>query len=196
MMSVSGHKFHGPKGTGFLYIDERVKLKPLIYGGGQQKGMRSGTDNVPGIAGLAAAAGAVYRDREETERHMTALKKKLTEGLLSMDNVWINGMSDRASWYDTGLHAPHIVNASFIGVRSEVLLHTLEDRGICVSAGSACSSHKRAGSPTLTAIGCTKEEMESSLRFSFAGTTTEQEIDWTLQTLLDVVPMLRRFTRK
>ena len=196
MMSVSGHKFHGPKGTGFLYIDERVKLKPLIYGGGQQNGMRSGTDNVPGIAGLAAAAGAVYRDREETERHMTALKKKLTEGLLSMDNVRINGMSDPASWYDTGLHAPHIVNASFIGVRSEVLLHTLEDRGICVSAGSACSSHKRAGSPTLTAIGCTKEEMESSLRFSFAGTTTEQEIDWTLQTLLDVVPMLRRFTRK
>ena len=196
LLSVSGHKFHGPKGTGFLYVNERVKLKPLIYGGGQQNGMRSGTDNVPGIAGLAAAAEAAYRDREKTEQHLLALKKQLTEGLLTMENVQINGMREAASWYDTGRYAPHIVNASFTGIRSEVLLHTLEDRGICVSAGSACSSHKRAGSPTLTAIGCSKEEMESSLRFSFAGTTTEEEISWTLQVLREVIPMLRRFTRK
>ena len=195
LLSVSGHKFHGPKGTGFLYVDGRVKLKPLIYGGGQQMGMRSGTDNVPGIAGLAAAAEAAYRSPEETEPHLLALKKQLTDGLLSMKNVRINGCSDIGAWYDTDRHAPHIVNASFMGIRSEVLLHTLEDRGICVSAGSACSSHKRAGSPTLTAIGCTKEEMESSLRFSFAGTTTQEEINWTLEVLGEVVPMLRRYTR-
>lgn len=196
MLSVSGHKFHGPKGTGFLYVDERVRLKPLLYGGGQQGGMRSGTDNVPGIAGLAAAAEAVYGSREETEAHLLALKKQLTEGLLALENVHINGCADLTAWYDTALHAPHIVSASFPGIRSEVLLHTLEDRGIYVSAGSACSSHKRAGSPTLTAIGCSKEEMESALRFSFAGTTTEEEISMTLQVLREVIPLLRRFTRK
>ena len=195
LLSVSGHKFHGPKGTGFLYVDGRVKLKPLLYGGGQQQGMRSGTDNVPGIAGLAAAAEAAYRNPEETEVHLLALKKHLTDGLLSMENVHINGCTDIGSWYDTGIHAPHIVNASFTGIRSEVLLHTLEDRGICVSAGSACSSHKRAGSPTLTAIGCSREEMESALRFSFAETTTQEEISWTLSVLREVVPMLRRYTR-
>ena len=196
MLSVSSHKFHGPKGCGFLYVDEKVKLRPLLYGGGQQNGMRSGTDNVPDIAGMAAAAEAVYRNREKTERHLLACKKRLTDGLLAMENVHIHGYTDPDAWYDTGLHAPHIVNASFLGIRSEVLLHTLEDRGICVSAGSACSSHKRTGSAVLTAIGCTREEMESSLRFSFAGTTTEEEIAWTLEVLRETVPKLRRFTRR
>ena len=158
--------------------------------------MRSGTDNVPGIAGLAAAAELVCGNREETETHLTELRKQLTEGLLAMENVHINGFAGTDTWYDTSLHAPHIVNASFPGIRSEVLLHTLEDRGICVSAGSACSSHKRAGSAVLTAIGCTREEMESSLRFSFAGTTTQEEIAWTLEVLRETVPMLRRFTRR
>ena len=187
MLSVSGHKIHGPKGIGLLYIDERVRIRPLILGGGQQKGMRSGTDNVPGIAGLAAAAEKIWADREKNEEQMRRCRARLTDGLKSMENVVLHGPEDAV---------PYIVNASFLGIRSEVLLHALEDKGIYVSAGSACSSHKRAGSPVLTAIRCTKEEMESAIRFSFSGMTKEEDITETLQALREIVPVLRRFTRR
>ena len=189
MCSISGHKIHGPKGSGFLYIDEKVKIRPLILGGGQQNGMRSGTDNVPGIAGLAKSAEIVYRHFDEQTAQMRACKHRLIEGLRELDDVVIHGMPEEEG-------APQIVNASFLNVRSEVLLHTLEDRQIYVSAGSACSSHKRAGSPTLTAIGASKAEMESAVRFSFSEFTTLEQIDYTLDTLREVLPMLRRFTRK
>ena len=189
MCSISGHKIHGPKGSGFLYIDEKVKIRPLILGGGQQNGMRSGTDNVPGIAGLAKSAEIVYKHFDEQTAQMRACKHRLIEGLRELDDVVIHGMPEEES-------APQIVNASFLNVRSEVLLHTLEDRQIYVSAGSACSSHKRAGSPTLTAIGASKAEMESAVRFSFSEFTTLEQIDYTLDTLREVLPMLRRFTRK
>jgi len=189
MLSVSGHKIHGPKGSGFLYIDEKVKIRPLILGGGQQNGMRSGTDNVPGIAGLAKSAEIVYKHFDEQTAQMRACKHHLIEGLRELDDVVIHGMPEEEG-------APQIVNASFLNVRSEVLLHTLEDRQIYVSAGSACSSHKRAGSPTLTAIGASKAEMESAVRFSFSEFTTLEQIDYTLDTLREVLPMLRRFTRK
>ena len=189
LLSVSGHKIHGPKGSGFLYIDEKVKIRPLILGGGQQNGMRSGTDNVPGIAGLAKSAEIVYRHFDEQTAQMRACKPRLIEGLRELDDVVIHGMPEEEG-------APQIVNASFLNVRSEVLLHTLEDRQIYVSAGSACSSHKRAGSPTLTAIGASKAEMESAVRFSFSEFTTLEQIDYTLDTLREVLPMLRRFTRK
>ena len=189
LLSVSGHKIHGPKGSGFLYIDEKAKIRPLILGGGQQNGMRSGTDNVPGIAGLAKSAEIVYRHFDEQTAQMRACKHRLIEGLRELDDVVIHGMPEEEG-------APQIVNASFLNVRSEVLLHTLEDRQIYVSAGSACSSHKRAGSPTLTAIGASKAEMESAVRFSFSEFTTLEQIDYTLDTLREVLPMLRRFTRK
>ena len=189
LLSVSGHKIHGPKGSGFLYIDEKVKIRPLILGGGQQNGMRSGTDNVPGIAGLAKSAEIVYRHFDEQTAQMRACKHRLIEGLRELDDVVIHGMPEEEG-------APQIVNASFLNVRSEVLLHTMEDRQIYVSAGSACSSHKRAGSPTLTAIGASKAEMESAVRFSFSEFTTLEQIDYTLDTLREVLPMLRRFTRK
>ena len=189
MLAVSGHKIHGPKGSGFLYIDEKVKIRPLILGGGQQNGMRSGTDNVPGIAGLAKSAEIVYKHFDEQTAQMRACKHRLIEGLRELDDVVIHGMPEEEG-------APQIVNASFLNVRSEVLLHTLEDRQIYVSAGSACSSHKRAGSPTLTAIGASKAEMESAVRFSFSEFTTLEQIDYTLDTLREVLPMLRRFTRK
>ena len=151
--------------------------------------MRSGTDNVPGIAGLAKSAEIVYKHFDEQTAQMRACKHRLIEGLRELDDVVIHGMPEEEG-------APQIVNASFLNVRSEVLLHTLEDRQIYVSAGSACSSHKRAGSPTLTAIGTSKAEMESAVRFSFSEFTTLEQIEYTLDTLREVLPMLRRFTRK
>lgn len=188
LLSVSGHKIHGPKGVGFLYINEKARIIPQILGGGQQNGMRSGTDNVPGIAGLGLAAKMSYENFEEKIAHMYELKQQLAEGLENIDGVIVNGMPVMEG-------APHIVSASFLGVRSEVLLHTLEDRGIYVSAGSACSTHKRAGSPTLTALGMKKAQMETTVRFSFEEENTKEQIDYCLQVLQEVLPMLKKFTR-
>lgn len=189
MVSVSGHKIHGPKGTGFLYIDEKVKIKPILYGGGQQNGYRSGTENVPGVAGLGKATELIYRDLVEDTNRLYRLKQKLVSGLLKIDHVKINGPQD-----ETG--APHIVSASIAGIRSEVLLHSLEDKGVYVSAGSACSSHKHTVSDTLNAMGLTTEYMDSTIRFSLSVFTTEEEIEYTLKCLYELVPMLRRYTRR
>jgi len=188
LLSASGHKIHGPKGIGFLYVSEKVKMLPLIYGGGQQKGMRSGTDNVPGIAGLGCAAQLCYQQLKENADHMYGLKNHLVEGLKDLEDVDIHGM-------DIMEGAPHIVSAAFRGVRSEVILHTLEDREIYISAGSACAAHKRSQSPTLAAIGADSVQLQSTVRFSFCETTTREEIDYTLSVLKEVLPMLRRYTR-
>lgn len=188
LMSVSAHKIHGPKGVGFLYISEKAKVQPQILGGGQQNGMRSGTDNVPGIAGLGVAAKEIYAHFDENIEHLYQLKEHLAEGLLSMDDVRINGMAVREG-------APQILSASFTGIRSEVLLHTLEDREVYVSAGSACSSHKRKASGTLTAMGLPKEQKESTVRFSFSEENTLEEVDYCLGVLKEVLPMLRRYAR-
>lgn len=189
LLTVSGHKLHGPKGTGFLYKNERVKIKPLIYGGGQQGGLRSGTENVPGIAGLGVAAKEAGEHLPERTEHMYALRERLILGLRELPDVVIHGMPGREG-------APHIVNAAFIGIGAEVLQHSLEDRGIYVSAGSACSSHKRAGSPTLTAIGASREELSSSVRFSFSELNTEEEVDEALRALGELLPVLRRYRRR
>ena len=188
LMSVSAHKIHGPKGVGFLYVSEKAKLQPQILGGGQQNGMRSGTDNVPGIAGLGAAAKEIYADFEKNTKHLYELKERLAEGLSSMDQVIINGMGIREG-------APQILSASFLGIRSEVLLHTLEEREIYVSAGSACSSHKRKASGTLTAMGMPAAQKECTVRFSFSEENTIEEVDYCLGVLREVVPMLRRYSR-
>jgi len=188
MLSASGHKIHGPKGSGILYIGKGVKIDPLILGGGQQKGYRSGTDNVPGAAGMALAAEMMYDHMEENAARMTAVRERLINRLSELDNVIIHGQKLPGG-------APHIVNASFIGVRSEVLLHSLEEKEIYVSSGSACSSHKRAGSATLTACGCPKAEIESSVRFSFCETTGPDDIDRTAEALKELLPVLRRYSR-
>lgn len=189
LMSVSAHKFHGPKGVGFLYISDKAKVQPQILGGGQQGGMRSGTDNVPGIAGMGVAAREVYSRLEENRQYMYSLKEHMTEELLNMEQVVVNGMPCKEG-------APHIVSASFLGVRSEVLLHALEERGIYVSAGSACSTHKKTSSSTLTAVGMKKSQLETTLRFSFCETTTAEEIDYCIQTLKELLPVLRRYSRR
>lgn len=188
MVSVSGHKIHGPKGTGFLYIDEKVKIKPIIYGGGQQNGYRSGTENIPGVAGLGKASELIYKDLVENTNRLYELKKRLVDGLLKIDRVKINGPQD-----ETG--APHIVSASIAGIRSEVMLHSLEDKGIYVSAGSACASHKHTVSDTLNAMKLSTDLMDSTIRFSLSVFTTQEEIDYTLKCIYELVPMLRRYTR-
>ena len=189
LLSASGHKIHGPKGTGFLYIGDKVKIHPHIHGGGQQQGLRSGTENVPGIAGIAEAARACYVELDEKVDRLYRLKDRFTEGIWKQDQTVINGRTGRDS-------APHIVSVSFAGVRSEVLLHALEEKGIYVSAGSACSSNKPAVSRTLKAMGVEKELLGSTLRFSFSFETTEEEIDHCLGALNDLLPMLRRYVRR
>ncbi|MFR7573140.1 MAG: cysteine desulfurase family protein [Blautia faecis] len=188
MLSVSSHKIHGPKGVGFLYINEKARIQPQILGGGQQAGMRSGTDNVPGIAGLGVAANMVYTDFDKKIEHMYQLKERLAEGFLKLPDVRLNGMEIREG-------APQILSASFLGVRSEVLLHTLEEKGIYVSAGSACSSHKRKAAGTLSAMGMEAAQRESTLRFSFSEENTFEEVDYALEVIGQVLPMLRRYSR-
>jgi cysteine desulfurase len=189
LYSVSGHKIHGPKGVGVLYVNEKVKIHPILFGGGQQKGLRSGTENVPGIAGIAKAAEEIYRNFDEQTESLYALKKDFIEKLLQLEDVSINGVTQI---YDS---APHIVSASFRGIRSEVLLHALEDRGIYVSSGSACASNKPAVSETLKAIGLPKELMDSTIRFSFSIETTKEELDYTISALQELLPVLRKYTR-
>ena len=134
MCSISGHKIHGPKGTGALYIDEHVKIKPILFGGEQQKNIRSGTENVPGIAGLGLAAKTIYQDLDEKVQKMRELKNHFIEGISKIEDTTIHGLYDETS-------APHIISVGFAGIRSEVLLHALEDKGIYVSSGSACASN-------------------------------------------------------
>lgn len=189
LLSVSGHKIHGPKGIGFLYVDEKVKIKPILFGGGQQGGTRSGTENVPGAAGLAKAVEMIYQNLDEEVGRLYELKKTFVEGVGKIDDVIVNGHPD-----ETG--APHVVSVSIRGVRSEVLLHALEDKGIYVSAGSACSAHKPQPSATLQAMGVDQELLSSTIRFSFSVFTTMEEVDYTLQAMYDIIPMLRKYTRK
>ena len=188
LLSVSGHKIHGPKGIGFLYVNEKIKIRPISYGGGQQKGMRSGTDNVPGVAGLAKAVEEVYRYLDKDIERLYSLKEYFVDKVLQIPEVKVNGCTG----YDS---APHIISVSIRGIRSEVMLHALEDRGIYVSAGSACSSNKPMVSATLKAIGVEKDLLDSTIRFSFSVFTTKEEIDYTLKVLYDIIPMLRRYTR-
>ena len=188
LLSVSGHKLHGPKGIGFLYIDEHVKIRPIIYGGGQQRGMRSGTENVPGIVGMGVAAEEAYTDFEEKAAHLCRLKDHMLERLGEIEGAYLNSYPGKES-------APQIVSVSFSGVRSEVLLHALEDRGIYVSSGSACSFNHPDVSGTLKGIGVKAELLDSTLRFSFGRFNTLEEIDYCIETLKELLPVLRRYQR-
>ena len=189
LLSASGHKIHGPKGIGFLYIGEKVKITPIVYGGEQQKNIRSGTENVPGIAGLGLASEIIYKDLDMKVALMRELKAYFIEGLKKIDRTVIHGLTDEGS-------APHIISAGIAGIRSEVLLHTLEEKGIYVSSGSACASNHPAISGVLKGIGAAQEYLDATLRFSMSEFTTKEEIDYTLETLYNCVPMLRKYTRR
>lgn len=192
LLSVSGHKIHGPKGIGFLYIKDKLKINPYIYGGGQQRGMRSGTENVPGIAGLGMAVKLIYENQEEKREKLYELKRYFVEKITSLEDVSVNGIEDM-ELKDT---APHVVSVCAKGVGSEVLLHALEDKGVYVSSGSACSSNHPALSGTLQAIGLEKQMVESAIRFSFSIFTTKEELDYAITAMEELLPMLRRYVRK
>ncbi len=189
LLSVSAHKLHGPKGVGFLYIDEKVKIKPLIYGGGQQRGLRSGTENVPGVAGMGAAVKEMFTDHGKKLDYLYDLKEYASEKLTELEGVTLNNPPGREG-------APQIISASFEGVKSEVLLHALEERGVYVSSGSACSSNHPGISGTLKGIGVRQNLLDSTLRFSFGLFNTKEEIDYAADTLRELLPVLRRFRRK
>ncbi len=188
LLSVSAHKIHGPKGVGFLYIGSKVKIHPIIFGGGQQKGMRSGTENVPGIAGMAKAVELCYKTLNEDVDRLYELKDYFIENVLKIEGTSINGLTGRDS-------APHIISLSIQGVRAEVLLHALEDRGIYVSSGSACASNRPALSSVLQAIKIDKSLVDSTIRISMSVHTTKEELDLALKALNDIIPMLRKYTR-
>ncbi len=189
LLSVSGHKIHAPKGVGFLYIRDGVKIRPILFGGGQQKSMRSGTENVPGCVGLGVAAREAYKDFDARIEKLYTLREHLIAGLKPLGGVTINGSEDRTN-------APQIVSASFEGVRSEVLLHALEDKGVYVSSGSACSSNHPGISGTLKGIGVKKELLDSTIRFSLGDLNTEEEVDYAIGVLGELLPVLRRYQMK
>ena len=189
LLSVSGHKIHAPKGVGFLYIRDGVKIRPILFGGGQQKGMRSGTENVPGCVGLGVAAREAYKDFDVRIEKLYTLRERLIAGLKPLGGVTINGSEDRTN-------APQIVSASFEGVRSEVLLHALEDKGVYVSSGSACSSNHPGISGTLKGIGVKKELLDSTIRFSLGDLNVEEEVDYAIGVLGELLPVLRRYQMK
>lgn len=189
LLSVSGHKIHAPKGVGFLYIRDGVKIRPILFGGGQQKGMRSGTENVAGCVGLGVAAREAYKDFDARIEKLYTLREHLIAGLKPLGGVTINGSEDRTN-------APQIVSASFEGVRSEVLLHALEDKGVYVSSGSACSSNHPGISGTLKGIGVKKELLDSTIRFSLGDLNTEEEVDYAIGVLGELLPVLRRYQMK
>ena len=188
LCTISGHKIHGPKGIGALYVGSHVKIQPIVFGGEQQKNVRSGTENVPGIAGLGLAAKLIYQDLDEKVARMRELKAHFIEGVQEIEDITIHGLYDETS-------APHIISVGFAGIRSEVLLHALEEKGIYVSSGSACASNHPQISGVLKGIGAGQEYLDATLRFSMSEFTTLEEIDYTLETLYNIVPVLRKYTR-
>ncbi len=187
LLSISSHKIHGPKGVGVLYVKEKTKIRNIAFGGGQQKNMRSGTENVPGIAGMALAAKNLYSHFDEDIDKMYELKKYFVEEINTIEGTTVNGLFGRDS-------APHVVSVSFEGItRSEVLLHALEEKGIFVSSGSACASNHPALSGTLMAIGVRKELLTSTLRFSFSVFTTKEELEYTIAAIKELLPVLRKY---
>lgn len=189
LYTISGHKIHAPKGIGALYVRASIRFAGGQIGGGQEQGRRSGTTNTPGIMGLDAAVSAYRAHQAEWISSMRACKMRLAKNLLALPDTLINGPDPAAG-------APHILNASFLGVRGEVLLHALEQRGIYVSTGSACSAHKKGKNRVLTAIGVVGARQEGALRFSLCPFNTVDEMDEAAAEIEKQVAFLRRYQRR
>ena len=189
MLSVSGHKIHGPKGSGFLYRNDKIKTGAYIYGGGQERGFRSGTENVPAIAGLARAAELIYDDFSNKHKQMLLVKQTLIDGLKNIDGAVFN--INRG--LDATVGAPHILSVSFEGIKSEVLLHAIAADGVYVSSGSACSSNHPGLSGTLKAIGLPDNLLDSTIRMSLSYKNTVEEAEYAVFVIAKHVPVLRNF---
>lgn len=189
LYSVSGHKLHAPKGVGALYIRNGVRVKPYLIGGGQESGMRSGTTNAPAIMAFSAAVSDWAAHRREYREGIFAVKKRLYTNLSRMRDVVLNGPELEKA-------APHILNMSFLGVRGEVLLNALSEKGLCVSTGSACAAHKRGRNRILNAMGVLGERQDGAIRFSFSHFNTVDEADRAAQLIEEQVNLLRRFKRR
>lgn len=185
-LSISGHKIHGIKGTGVLFVKDTQKFQPLIYGGGQEKGYRSGTENTVGIFALGSAVSIGHSNFDENVSRISELKNYLKMQIIeNIDKVKINSQDEGVC---------HVLNVSFIGAKAEILLHTLESDGIYVSMGSACSSKKK-GSHVLNSIGLKENEIQGAIRFSLSSLTTKEEIDALIPILKKSVEDIRLITR-
>ena len=186
MLSSSGHKYHGPKGIGFLYARKGIRLTNLIEGGAQERGKRAGTENVAAVVGMAAALKEAASHLEENAAHMTALRNRLIAGLKEIPHSALNG--------DAEQRLPSNVNFCFEGIEGESLLLLLDDRGICASSGSACTSGSLDPSHVLLAIGRVHDVAHGSLRLSLGEDTTAEEVDYMIQNVKEVVEYLRGFS--
>ncbi len=189
LLAASGHKIHGPKGVGLLYVGDNVRIRNIIYGGGQQGGMRSGTENVPGIAGMALAAKILYEHYDEDQQKLRSMKDAFIQRVSAIEGVHVNGRTGEDS-------AAHIISLSVEGVRAEVLLHALEDKGIYVSSGSACASNRPHISETLQAIGTSQAYLDSTIRLSTSVMNTMEDMEAAAKALEELLPMLRKYTRQ
>ena len=186
LLSASGHKFGAPRGTGFLYVKNGINLKPIIFGGGQQKGKRAGTENVAGAASMAAAAEYCYKNIENNLINVQAIKDYISQRVLTdIEDTFVNGDINAS---------PYVLNMGFRGVKSEVLLHALESERIFVSAGSACNSRKKIRSSVLLAMGKSDSDIDCSIRFSFSAFNTIKEAEYCVALLKNKVDFLRKFS--
>ncbi|QUH20446.1 cysteine desulfurase family protein [Alkaliphilus sp. B6464] len=188
--SISGHKIHGPKGIGALYIKKGTKINPILTGGSQEMGIRSGTENVPGIYGLGEAVKLSMEDQDKNIEHL----KKLRDYFIDTFKSQVEGIHITSEKNDN--FAPHIINVSFPGVRSEIMLHSLEQDGIYVSSGSACSSKRKGYSHVLEAINMRDDLIDSALRFSLSYITTKSEIDYAIEKTKEHFINLKRIIKR
>lgn len=196
LLTISGHKIHGPKGIGALYVQEKLRLKPLVEGGGQERDIRSGTENIPGIVGLGLAAELIEKERLSQLESLRTLKAWFMEEVQrQIPEVKVNG-PESVDDLSSGKSAPHIINLSFPGLKAEVLLHALEDVGIYVSTGSACHSRQSAPSHVLVTTGLKPREIEGALRFSLSYHTTREDLQYVLEHLPKLVAELRTLMKK
>lgn len=185
IITVSGHKIGAPKGTGAIYIKKGVKVNPIIYGGGQEKGVRSGTENVPGIAGFGKAIELIYKDKAFDT--VSALKKYMTDRLTTeIDGMEVNSPEGSS---------PYILNLSMLGLRSEILLHSLEQQGVYVSSGSACSSNRPTKGSVLTAMGYDAKRVDTSIRISFAPYNTMEEAEYAVEAFKKVAKVNQKIRK-
>ena len=185
-LSLSAHKYHGPKGIGALYIREGVVLNPLFWGGGHERGLRPGTENTPAAAGMALAARLSFNGRKEKIRRLYSFKEKIISSI-EREHPWarLNGPREEG--------APHIFNISFPGLKGEIILHALEEHSIYVSTGSACHSDSKEPSHVLKALNVDKDSLEGAVRFSLSFLNTEEEIDYAADRINSVIAELKKF---